>query len=345
MDSAASVPRRELALETQRALADLGPDELVLVACSGGADSLALAQAAADCASKGVIRAGAVVIDHQLQDGSADVAQAAGQQCVALGLDPVEVVAVDVATGPGNGGMEAAARTARRAALLAAARRHHASALLLAHTRDDQAETVMLGLLRGSGSRSLAGMRPVDGMWRRPLLGIDRQTVRDSVAGTGLSIHEDPHNSDETFARVRVRQQVLPTLVAQLGDRTVLGLARTAELLAADNEALDEWTRREAAVRLVTEPIVTVSLEGSAGSLGDVPPAVRRRLFRLAALAAGCPAGSLTAAHLEQVDRLVGDWRGQGAVRLPGEQDATRSGDTITIGQAWQQSVRQDLRS
>lgn len=322
--------RRELARALERSLVDLEPECLVLVGCSGGADSLALAVVAADCQARGLIRAGAIVIDHRLQPGSSGVALAAGQQCVELGLSPVEVIEVDVATGPGAGGPESAARDARRAALVEAARRHEASAVLLAHTLDDQAETVLLGLARGSGGRSLRGMAGHDGLWRRPLLSYRRSEVRSVCDSAGLTPHEDPHNVDPAFARVRTRETVLPILDQQLGPGVPAALARTADLLRADGEALDEWTSREATSRISEQPDdVSIDLAGA----DLLPIAIRTRLIRVACLQAGVTPGGLASSHLYEIDRLVSSWRGQGPVRLPGDFEAVRRSGRLVIKQ------------
>ena len=314
-------------------VADLAADDLVLVGCSGGADSLALAALAADTASRGLIRAGAVVVDHQLQAGSVQTSQRAAEACQRMGLTPVEVIQVEVDQRPGSGGLEAAARTVRRRALVTAAQRHDAKAILLGHTRDDQAETVLLGLARGSGSRSLAAMAAHDGLWRRPLLTIDREDTRLLCELAGLEPHEDPHNSDPRFARVRVRQEVLPTMEAQLGPGVTEALARTAHLLYADNAALDQWAATQAELRLEAPGDGTTALRLGLDSdpLAVVPLAIRTRLYRLALLAAGCPPGSLNAAHLASVDRFVSDWRGQGPTRVPGDREVARTHDKLVF--------------
>lgn len=325
--------RRRLGRLLEASVADLDANDLVLVACSGGADSLALASIAADTAKRGLIRAGAIVVDHQLQSGSNKVAHAAAVQCRDLGMNPVEVVSVDVAQGPGSGGLEAAARTARRQALVAAAHRHNARAILLGHTRDDQAETVLLGLARGSGSRSLAAMVARDGLWRRPLLASQRQDNELVCQLAGLAPYEDPHNQDPRFARVRVRREVLPLMEKALGPGIADALARTAELLQADNAALDQWAAAEADARLAVpgDGTSAIAIGVPPESLTSVPRAVRTRLYRLALLAAGCPPGSLTAAHLAAVDRFISDWRGQGPTRVPGDREVVRAHDKLVF--------------
>ncbi|MFG2552013.1 tRNA lysidine(34) synthetase TilS [Streptomyces sp. NPDC048581] len=303
------------------------PSPLVLVACSGGADSMALASALAFEAPKLGIRAGGITVDHGLQPGSDLRADEVALRLRELGLDPVESIAVTVGRA---GGPEAAARDARYAALDAAAVRHGAFAVLLGHTRDDQAETVLLGLARGSGIRSLSGMAAVsgaDGRYRRPFLHIDRQTARKACMVQSLPVWDDPHNSDPAYTRSRLRQEGLPALEKALGKGVVEALARTAQLSRDDADALDAWARQaEAAVR------------DSAGllecaKLYALPPAVRRRILRRAAIEAGAPAGALFARHIEEVDRLITGWRGQGAINLPGKVVAQRQGGRLVIRQ------------
>jgi tRNA(Ile)-lysidine synthase len=298
------------------------PPPLVLVACSGGADSLALAAATAFEAPRAAVRAGAVVVDHGLQDGSAARARSVAGTLRGLGLDPVEVVAVQVGR---EGGPEAAARTARYAALDAAADRTGATAVLLGHTLDDQAETVLLGLARGSGARSLAGMSPRSGRHLRPLLGLRRATTRAACAAAGLEPWDDPHNADPAFARSRVRGRALPVLEDELGPGVAEALARTADLLRADADALDAWAADAAAT--------VVGPDGSldAVALAALPAAVRTRLLRSAALAAGSPAGDLAAVHVAALDALVTAWHGQGPVDLPGRVGARRACDRLLL--------------
>jgi tRNA(Ile)-lysidine synthase len=220
-------------------LADLTAGDLVLVACSGGADSLALAAAAAFVAPRLSLRVGGVTVDHGLQPGSGERAVNVAALLGQLGLDPVRNVAVTVAPAGSAAGPEAAARTARYHALDAAARDYDAAAVLLGHTLDDQAETVLLGLARGSGARSLAGMPARRGPYRRPLLTVRRAATLAACAELGLEPWQDPHNHDFRYARARVRHQALPALEAALGPGVAEALARTASQLRADAECLD----------------------------------------------------------------------------------------------------------
>ena len=184
------------------------------------------------------VSVGAVVVDHQLQPGSADVAAATAVALRELGLSPVQIRTVDVAsTGMGP---EAAARDARHAALEAAADDTGAGAILLGHTLDDQAEQVLLGLARGSGTRSLAGMRPARGRLLRPFLGLRRADTLAICEVEGLDPWHDPSNADPAFARSRTRVEVLPLLEEKLGPGVAESLARTAAILQLDADYLED---------------------------------------------------------------------------------------------------------
>lgn len=299
----------------RRLTADLPSGALVLAAVSGGADSLALAAAAAFVAPREGLRAGAVVVDHGLQDGSAEVADHAAATCRALGLAPVVLARATVAqTGDGP---EAAARAARYTALGAVADDRGAAAVLLGHTRDDQAESVLLALARGSGTRSLAAMADVRDRWRRPLLGLSRTTTLAACAALSLEPWHDPHNADPRFTRVRARA-LLPVLERELGPGVVAGLARSAALARDDADALDALAAA-AYADLGGAPDLDVE------SLAALPPALRRRVLLLAV------GGSLTSTQLSAVDALVTDWRGQGAVALSGAASASRLGGRLLV--------------
>src|SRR5580658_2148581 len=260
-------------------LSDLAPGDLVLAACSGGADSLAVAAALAFVAPRADLRAGGVTVDHGLQPGSAERAADVAVVLGRLGLDPVRAVTVTVP--PSGGGPEAAARAARYQALDAVAEQTGAAAVLLGHTLDDQAETVLLGLARGSGGRALAGMPARRGRYRRPLLAVRRAATGAACAELGLQSWQDPHNSDFRFARARVRHQALPALEEALGPGVAEALARTASQLRADAECLDELAFAESG-QLRGDCSDPVGL--AAGWLGALPAAIRTRVLRDAAI-------------------------------------------------------------
>ncbi|MEN2738497.1 tRNA lysidine(34) synthetase TilS [Microbacterium sp. X-17] len=295
-------------------LAGLPADATVVVALSGGADSLALTAAAAFEAPKLGLRVESVTVDHGLQPGSAEVAARAAAVAAGLGL-AARVVAVEVS---GAGGPEAAAREARYGALRAAARAAGAFVVLLAHTLDDQAESVLLGLARGSGAASLAGMAPdrvdADGIrWIRPLLAVRRTTTRAACRAAGLDPWDDPHNHEPRFARVRVREAVLPVLERELGPGVAEALARTAEQLREDNAAF------AAMIEETIEDIVEHAEAGiavSVSALAANPPALRHRIIRH--VVASEFGTSLSRAQTIEVARLATDWAGQGPVDLPG---------------------------
>ena len=311
-------------------LAGLAPGDLVLAACSGGADSLALAAALAHEAPRLGLRGGGVTVDHGLQPGSADRAAQAAELLSRLGLEPVSTISVLVASGPGSGGPEAAARTARYAALEQVAEQTGAAAVLLGHSRDDQAETVLLGLARGSGARALAGMPARRGRLRRPLLGMSRAALREACRAQRLEPWDDPHNFDPSYARARVRHQALPALEAALGPGIAEALARSAAQLSADCEALDAIAAAEAWRIQVAGPGGTPAAHAGLAAdaalravldiagLAGLTPAIRGRVLRSAALAAGCPGGSLSASHIAALDALVTGWHGQRGTDLPG---------------------------
>lgn len=298
-------------------------DSHLVVACSGGADSLALAFAVDYVTTRRGLGHSAVVIDHGLQDDSTEVAGRVADQLATLGYDDVSVVTVDVdqssAIGP-----EAAARQARYRALDAEARAR-AATVWLGHTLDDQAETVLLGLARGSGSRSLAGMVPRAGHLVRPFLRIRRTTTEQVCAELGLEPWQDPHNSDRRFTRVRVREIVLPMLEAELGPGVAEALSRTAELVRDDSELLDQLaaqTSRAAEGLGGTDTLDCAALESQ-------PPALRRRIIRLWLLAHGL--GDLSLRHISAVDSLVIDWHGQKAIHIPGA-TVTRTAGRLRVG-------------
>ena len=318
-----------------------------LVALSGGADSLALAVACAVLVGTREGRRfgpiGAAVVDHGLQSGSDAVAAAAADVARILGLTPVTVTRVEVArTGDGP---EADARRARRKALAAAARDAGqggaapgagAAVVLTAHTADDQAEQVLLGLARGSGTRSLAGIPargtlPGGAAVVRPLLGLTRADTETICRWAGLTWFEDPHNRDPALLRSRVRTRVLPALEdpdAGLGPGVRAGLVRTAAIAAEDAAALDAWAGDEV-TRLRVDPragdprVVSLDLD----ALAALPAAVRHRVIARAARAAGGQAPPRE--RILAVDALVTGARAGGTsagpVELPGGVAAHRA--------------------
>jgi tRNA(Ile)-lysidine synthase len=317
----------EIRRAVRTALADLPEGAAVVAALSGGADSLALTAAVAFEAPKLGIRATAVTIDHALQAGSDAVAARAAEQATALGLEARVVrVEVDDAT---DDGPESAARDARYRALRDVAEEVGARAVLLGHTLDDQAETVLLGLARGAGAASLQGMSPVreddDGVrWMRPLLTVRRTTTRAFCAASALDVWDDPHNLDDRFARVRVRERVLPVLEAEIGPGIAEALARTAEQLREDAEAFDEMIH-ETIEDIVEHAEAGISV--SVAALAANPAALRNRVIRLVV---DSEFGvSLTRLQTLEVARLVTDWSGQGPIDLPGCAAARHGGRIV----------------
>jgi tRNA(Ile)-lysidine synthase len=289
-------------LAVRRALPD---DGLVLVACSGGADSLALAAAARFVGG----RVGLVTVDHGLQTGSAERALDVAEWARGAGFEPVEIATVSVV---GRGGPEAAARAARYAALSDVAERVDAVAVLLGHTRDDQAETVLLSLARGAGPRGLSGMPRRKGVFLRPLLEVSRAETSQACAAQKLVPWDDPHNVDPAFARSRVRGSALPALVEALGPAVVANLARSAEQIAADSAVLES----------LAAEAYDLAAAGDGGlhasALARMAPAIRTRVLHAWCRRLGAPGGNLSHRHVVALDALIIDWHGQGAVHLPG---------------------------
>ena len=301
----------EVRVAVRRCVADLSPDTLVLAAVSGGADSLALAVALA------FERPGsaALVVDHALQAGSAQVAARAAQVCTGLGLTATVLTGSSEQSGGSAGGQgpEGRARALRYALLERAALERGAATVLLGHTLDDQAETVLLGLARGAGARSLSGMALTRGLWRRPLLGVRRAQTRQVCLEAGVAPWEDPHNADPAYARVRVRTDLLPAFEAALGPGIAEALARTADQLREDADALDALAEGT----------------GDVARLAALSPALRARAVkRWAELGCG---RSVTYAQVAALRALVEDWRGQGPVALPGGVLVRRTGSFLVV--------------
>ena len=294
------------------------PGDVVLVACSGGADSLALAYAIAVEGKKRALTIIGITVDHQMQKGSGDQAQKVVQQLLAMEFDDVVIEKVVVEA---ESNREAHARDARYAANDKCASEKQAAQIFLGHTRDDQAETVLLGLARGSGTRSLSGMAMRSGNYIRPLLGISREQTVAACNEAGLDFWKDPHNDDPSFTRVRVRKEVMPVLEKNLGPGIAQSLARSAALLRDDADALDEIARD------ISRGIDIYDV----AALVELPRAIRTRILRTAIYAAGAPMGSLTADHIASVEAFITAWHGQGEVSLPGNVKVSRISGRLSL--------------
>ncbi len=292
------------------------------MACSGGADSTALLSAAIFEGRKQALRVVGVTVDHALQEGSADRAALVVARMAAMGVD--ETVTATVSVDAVGVGPEAAARQARYAVLEEVAERLSAAIVLLGHTLDDQAETVLLGLARGSGGRSLAGMRREFDTFARPLLDVRRSDTVTACQVEGLDVWDDPHNADPAFTRVRVRRRVLPLLEDELGPGVARTLARTADQLRDDMSLLDEFAD-EVRARVARPDGLSVAL------LSAQHPALRRRVLRCAAVAAGALPAELFHEHVLAVDALLTDWHGQKWIDLPGPLRAVRRDDVLAF--------------
>jgi tRNA(Ile)-lysidine synthase len=288
-------------------LAQLEAGDNVLVAVSGGADSLALAAAVLKESQEFAITPIAVTIDHQLQSGSGEQAEKVESQLKEMGYGKVISKKVMVTT---ESGLEAGARDARYQALSSCASQEKATKVFLGHTRDDQAETVLLGLARGSGTRSLSGMAAENGIYIRPLLNITRDQTVAACKELGIEPWNDPHNGNTEFSRVKVRAEVLPVMEEKLGPGIAAALSRSASILRDDADALDEIAQ----IEISGSDLANLDCE----HLATLARAIRSRVLRAAIYSAGAPSGSITADHLAGVEALVTSWRGQGAISLPG---------------------------
>jgi len=295
--------------------------DTVIVAVSGGADSLALAHALSIEAKEFVITVVGVTVDHQLQEQSGVQAEKVKEQLKNFGLDCIiRKVNVDL-----KNGLEASARKARYEALQEVANEQRAVAVFLGHTRDDQAETVLLGLARGSGTRSLSGMAHHNGLYVRPLLEITRVQNENYCEEMKLQYWNDPHNENPDFSRVRVRNEALPVLEKSIGPGIADALARSAHLLRDDADALDHWAKREE-IHLDLSDLDCANLE-------SLPRAIRTRVIRAAIYAAGAPAGMVTLEHVSAVEALISAWSGQGALNLPGGVKVERISGRLSLSQ------------
>jgi tRNA(Ile)-lysidine synthase len=301
-------------------LENLTAGDSAIVAVSGGADSLALAYALVKEAPELAITLIAVTVDHQLQTGSGDQAKKVQEQLKSMGYQEVIIEKVSVVE---KSGIEADARTARYAALDAIAHAYGASQIFLGHTRDDQAETVLLGLARGSGTRSLSGMATVNGKYARPFLQLTRLQTVAACDEAAITPWSDPHNANEKFSRVRVRNKVMPVMEEEIGPGIAAALARSAAILRDDADALDEMAQA------VISRVDLSDLD--CAGLAELPRAIRSRILRAAIYAAGAPSGSVSADHLSGVEALVTSWRGQGEASLPGGVKVARISGRLSL--------------
>jgi tRNA(Ile)-lysidine synthase len=308
-----------LRLALRTLFAELDAGSKIAVAVSGGADSMALAAAAVAECKPAALELEAIIIDHQLQRGSNEVAQRTSEKLQKLGIDHVTIrnVVVNI-----DDGIEASARRARYEAFEEFARTQSLDYILLGHTRDDQAEGVLLGLARGSGSRSLSGMREKNGIYLRPLLGISREETEQACRELDIEFWKDPHNEDKKFLRVRAREAI-SLLEESIGPGIRDALARSADLLRDDADALDQYSQE------IFTSLDPHSLDIS--QLAPLPRAVRTRVLRLAIYATGSPAGSLTADHIAPVEALISNWHGQGQIALPGGVKAERISGRLSL--------------
>jgi len=317
---AEATPLYQIRLAVRRELEDINPGDTVIVAASGGADSSALAAALLpECEAKS-ISVVPLIVDHGLQKNSADVAHEAKKELTKLGYEIIEIRKILVEI---TDGVEASARRARYAALNEVAKSHNAVAIFLGHTKDDQAETVLLGLARGSGTRSLSGMAQRIDNYRRPLLSITRAQTEAACEEAGIKFWRDPHNQSMEFTRVRVRENVLPMMEKEIGPGVTDALTRSARLLRDDADALDQWADE------VFDELDPISLD--IATLETLPRAIRSRVLRKAIYLAGAPSGSLSADHIEHVESLVTAWKGQGAISLPGGVTVARISGRLSL--------------
>ncbi|CAN2225694.1 MesJ tRNA(Ile)-lysidine synthase MesJ [Candidatus Nanopelagicaceae bacterium] len=301
-------------------LENLTAGDCALVAVSGGADSLALAFALMKEAPELAITLIAVTVDHQLQSGSGEQAKKVQVQLKALGYQEVIIEKVSVIE---QSGVEADARKARYTALDSIANAYGATQIFLGHTRDDQAETVLLGLARGSGTRSLSGMATINGKYARPFLQLTREQTISACEEADLQPWNDPHNLNLKFSRVRVRNKVMPVMEEEIGPGIAAALARSAAILRDDADALDEMAQA------VISRVDLSDLDCAA--LAELPRAIRSRILRAAIYAAGAPSGSLSADHLAGIEALVTSWHGQGEVSLPGGVKVARISGRLSL--------------
>ena len=292
--------------------------QTILFGCSGGADSMALALALLLESNRTKVIP--VVVDHGLQSGSAQITAQTISKLKDIGYTQIESAIAQVKI---TDGLEASARRARYQIFNQFIDSHQPKYFLLAHTLNDQAESVLLGLARGSGARSLAGMAVENNVYVRPLLKISRQMTEAACVEAGMTFWSDPHNQDLKFARVRVRKNVLPALEENLGPGITEALVRSADLLRDDADALDGF-----ALKFFNQ-VDSTNLD--VNDLERLPKAIRTRVLRLAIYKAGAPMGTLTAEHISAAEALISQWHGQKEVSLPGNVKLLRNSGRIVL--------------
>jgi tRNA(Ile)-lysidine synthase len=279
----------------------------ILVGCSGGADSLALTWITHSLQDKGDFDLGVIIIDHGLQSNSSHIAAETARQLRELGVDSILVKSVTV-NRHSKLGLEAAARVARYRAFEETAQAEGSHAILLGHTQNDQAENVFLGLLRGSGAKSLAGMKPQRGIYHRPFLyALQRFETEAICQAADLNFWVDPSLN----RRIKIRTEVIPYLERVLNHPLVPNLVNTARLLQEDDTALTELAQKLHAGYFADSKIAVEVI-------ADVPAAVRKRLYLQILRSMGTSDLDFNSLHLQAIDRLITDWHGQKAVSVPG---------------------------
>ncbi|CAB5142633.1 unannotated protein [freshwater metagenome] len=292
--------------------------ETILFGCSGGTDSMALAAALLKESNNSKIIP--VVVDHGLQSNSAEIAAQTVAKLKELGYSEVATARANVEV---TDGLEASARRARYLIFKQFIDSYQPKYFMLAHTLNDQAESVLLGLARGSGARSLSGMATVNNIFVRPLLKNTRAQTAAACIEAGIKVWDDPHNLDERFARVKVRRNLLPIFEENLGPGITEALARTADLLRDDADALDDFANQYFSQADASNLDVA--------ELERLPKAIRTRVLRLAIYKAGAPSGMLSADHIASAEALISDWHGQKEVSLPGNVKLSRISGRITL--------------
>ncbi len=314
-----SLPAR-LRLAVERDIA-IRPGEHLLVACSGGPDSVALLDLLARHGSRWGFRLSAASVDHGLRPEAAEDVETARRLAERHGI-PFHALRLRLSPG---GDLQARARDARYAALLARAEAIGADAIVTGHHHDDQAETVLLRLLRGAGVSGLGAMavrRPLSPRvdLARPLLEASRAEIIAYLRHHGLAFRLDPSNRDPRHLRVRIREELLPLLVC-------LDPAVTRHLTALAEEAreMDAWRRRRAEALLRRSRIPDGSLR--CAPLREAPIPLRREAIRRW-LGEVLSPERVRRTHVLAIERLLDD---PGEVRLPGGRYAGREGDMLHL--------------